>query len=170
MIARLLEEWSGLPGVIKRLCKSNGFTLIELTVVLLIIGLVTVTTGPLTSKGIAHFNLHSSSHLLAADIRELQQLALCDNSSQYLITFFTEHYRMTKSSYPSPKRIGTTYLPAGVRVEHTNFPENVLRFSDQGSPSPHGGTVTLYDQITGQRKYIIIASITGRVRVSDQKP
>lgn len=159
-----------MSRVKKGLCKSKGFTLIELTVVLLIIGLMAVTTAPLTIKGIATFNLVSSSHLLAADIRELQQLALCDYSSQYLITFFKDHYQMTKSAYPSPKRIGSRSLPAGIRVEHTNFPGDVLRFSAKGSPSPKGGTVTLYDPVTGKRKYVIIASITGRVRVSDQKP
>jgi len=154
----------------KNLNKSKGFTLIELTVVLLIIGLMAVTAAPLTIKGIARFNLVSSSRLLAADIRELQQLAICDYSSQYLITFFTDHYQMTKSGYPSPKRIGTRALPAGIIVEHTNFPGDVLRFSAKGTPSPHGGTITLYDPVTKKRKYVIIASITGRVRISDQKP
>lgn len=58
-------------------------------------------------------------------------------------------------------------MPEGVKLYTTNFPSNELRFSPQGTPLC-GGTVTLRTQT--KLKYVIVAPVTGRVRLSDTPP
>jgi prepilin-type N-terminal cleavage/methylation domain-containing protein len=163
MKKRLLRQTSIYKAV-------RGFTIIEVVVVLLITGIVFITASPLTGKAAACFNLRHTAFQMAEDIRELQQRALSESSHQYLIEFYPDHYIMKKSIHPVNIRIATVHLPNTIRVEHTNFPEDQIRFSEKGTPSPAGGSIKITDQATGKCKFVIIASITGRVRVSDKPP
>lgn len=151
----------------KKSMSDNGFTIIEITVVLLISGLLVCTAGSGIRKGTAFFNLQYSAQKMAADIRELQQMALSEESSQYLIKFDKDYYVMRKTAHPLPVIVANVDLPPTARIEYNNFPDQTLRLSAKGLPL-QGGTITLRDQVTGKRRYVIIASITGRVRVSDQ--
>ena len=148
----------------------TGFTIIEVTVVLLIIGIVFITASPLTGKALSNFNLQHTALKMAADIRELQQRALSESSSLYFIEFSSDRYAMKKSAHPQPIKIATVRFPAKIKVEHTNFPQDLIRFSTKGTPSQTGGTVTIRDQSSGKCMFVIIASVTGRVRVSDDPP
>lgn len=149
---------------------AHGFTIIEVTVVLLIIGIVFITASPLTGKAISNFYLKHTALKMAADIRELQQRALSESSSHYLMDFYSDHYIMKKSVHPVPIKVATVHLPKTIEIEHTNFPDNKFRFSAKGTPSQTGGTVTIRDQSSGRRMFVIIASVTGRVRVSNKPP
>lgn len=155
----------------RNICKViQGFTIVEVVVVLLIIGLVFITASPLTGKAAAYFNLQHTAAKMAADIRELQQRALSESSYRYFIKIYPDRYIMRKSTHPVSTKIATVHLPTTIRIEHTNFPEHEIRFSEKGIPRPTGGKITIRDQVTGKYRYVIIASVTGRVRVSDKPP
>jgi prepilin-type N-terminal cleavage/methylation domain-containing protein len=148
---------------------STGFTIIEVTVVLLIISIVFIAALPVTGKAASFFNLRHTANQMAADIREVQQRALSESSSLYMIDFYPDKYVIKKSSHSVAIIIDAVYLPQGIRIDDTNFSEDQIRFSAEGTPNM-GGTVTLRDQKTNKFMFVIVASITGRVRVSDQPP
>jgi prepilin-type N-terminal cleavage/methylation domain-containing protein len=147
---------------------STGFTIIEVTVVLLIISIVFIAALPVTGKAASFFNLRHTANQMAADIREVQQRALSESCSLYMIDFYPDKYVIKKSSHSVAIIIDAVYLPQGIRIDNTNFAEDQIRFSAEGTP--RGGTVTLRDQKTNKFMFVIVASITGRVRVSDQPP
>jgi prepilin-type N-terminal cleavage/methylation domain-containing protein len=153
----------------KRSTTATGFTIIEVTIVMLIISIVFIAALPVTGKTASFFNLKHSANQMAADIREVQQRALSESSSGYRIDFRTDHYVIKKSSHPVAFSITTVHLQQGIRIEHTNFSEDQIRFSAKGTPRM-GGTVTIRDQKTDKFMFVIIASITGRVRVSEEPP
>jgi prepilin-type N-terminal cleavage/methylation domain-containing protein len=153
----------------KKTTTAPGFTIIEVTVVLLIISIVFIATIPLTGKAASVFNLKHSANQMAANIRQVQQRALSESCSDYFIDVRTDRYIIKKSNHPTAATIDAVYLPQGIRKYRTNFSEDEIRFSAEGTPRI-GGTVILRDQKTGKFMYVIIASITGRVRVSEDPP
>lgn len=152
----------------KRSTTATGFTIIELTVVLLIISIVFIAALPVTGRAASCFKLKHSANQIVANIREVQQRALSESSSGYMIDFRTDYYVIKKSSHPTAIVVDAVHLPPGIRIEHINFSENPIRFSAKGIPN--GGTITLLDEKTGQYLFVIIAAITGRVRVSEDPP
>ena len=154
----------------RNICKViQGFTIVEVVVVLLIIGLVFITASPLTGKATAYFNLQHTAAKMAADIRELQQRALSESSYRYFIKIYPDHYIMRKSTHPVSTKVATVHLPTTVRIEHTNFPEHEIGFR-KGHPRPTGGTITIRDQVTGKYRYVIIASVTGESGMINVQP
>lgn len=150
----------------------NGFSLIELLLVLLLIGILLAVAIPLGERSVARFNLTSAARQMAADIRMHQQVAISseDDLSTYQIIFdpSKHRYQLQKNTLI----MKTINLPGTVHITNTNFPgqNNRLRFSIQGRPIDGGGTITLLDQVTGELYYVIVAAITGRVRISTEPP
>lgn len=150
----------------------NGFSLIELLLVLLLMAILLAVAMPLGERSVARFNLTGAARQMAADIRMYQQVVISseDDSNTYQIIFDPSKHR-----YQFQKNtliIKTINLPGTVQIANTNFPvhNNQLRFSIQGRPKDGGGTITLLDQVTGEFYYVIVAAITGRVRISTEPP
>lgn len=156
---------------------TAGFTILEVTFVLLIAGIFFVGLAPGIKRISAGTNLVLAADRMAADIRVLQQRALSEQSAEYFITFNPapeNTYRLKQSRHPVAETIAFVRLPEAVELDTTNFESagrrHMLLVSAKGKPSPRGGAITLRNKMTGQVKYVIIASITGRVRVSDSPP
>ncbi len=149
---------------------ADGFTLIEMIIVLLIISIVFIAAGPLTGKAFSYFTLQHTAFRMAADIREMQQRAVSESSSAYLIEFFDDRYIMKKAASGEPDKIATVRLPASVRIKNNNFPSDRLYFSINSSHGQVGGAVTINERDSGKTVFVIVAAITGRVRVSDEPP
>lgn len=157
----------------RRLSTSSGFTLIELAITMGIIAILTITVAPVFQKQLAHFNLVQTAYQITADLRELQQRALTENSTDYNIQFYrnaVNHYTIRKQTRAGPINIKATYFASSVKLGSTNFPSDRLYISAVGSPYPHGGTIIIENRRSGEAIYVIIASITGRVRVSWKPP
>jgi type II secretory pathway pseudopilin PulG len=150
---------------------KNGFMLLEVVISLLIAGILIGLVAVGVQRSCTSFNLQIAAERLAQDIRSVQQRALSEKSSNYFIAFYpaSNHYSIKKSAGLSPLKIAEIKLPRGVGLYTTNFESNKLLVSAQGTVSC-GGTITLIDRSTGRLKYVIVASITGRVRVSDLPP
>lgn len=150
----------------------NGFSLIELLLVLLLMGILLAVTLPLYERSVARYNLTGAARQMAADIRMHQQIAISaeDPLSTYQIIFDSSRnrYQLQKNV----RVMKTINLPGTVQIANTNFPvqNNRLRFNIQGRPLDGGGTITLRDKVTGELYYVIVAPITGRVRISTQPP
>lgn len=143
----------------------RGYTLVELMGVVAIAGLLMALAVPSYNNQLAKERLELTAAQLASDIRSLQQLALAEESSEYKIAFYynLNNYTVSKGI----NTIKTVAMPTGIKLEATNFASSTL-YINHGGLSTVGGTIILRD---GKRsKYVIVASITGRVRVSDRAP
>lgn len=115
----------------------NGFTLIELTVVILILGIVGFVIN-LDFSGYS-VELRAQAEQLASDIRYTQQIAMARNA-RYRINFFSSSYTITD-------RAGTTSVPhpgtnsASVSLQgqvtltvNAALPNSFVVFSSKGTP------------------------------------
>lgn len=150
----------------------NGFTLLEVSISLIIMGLLFAVGAVEFRMSRSCFHLQFAADRLAADIRSIQQRALSEKTSDYYFVFYPhiDTYRTKKWATPFSLVIAEVKLPRDVDLYSTNFPDNSMGINDQGLPLPHGGTIILRNRATGRLKYVIVASVTGRVRVSDNPP
>lgn len=148
-----------------------GFTLLETIIALLIAAIICAGFGAVVGQSRSGMDLQMAAERLVQDIRGLQQRALTEQCSNYFILFdrINGAYYLRKTASPDVT-LAWVRLPRTVALESTNFDNNKLYLSAQGLPYPRGGTITLRDKRSAKFKYVIIASVTGRVRSSDRPP
>jgi|Deesub1362A_J573_1020465.scaffolds.fasta_scaffold00425_15 Tfp pilus assembly protein FimT len=149
----------------------RGHTLLEVVIVLLIVSTVLAVAGPELAKPLAAARLEAVARQMAADIRVVQQRALNEESAAYFIRFYPygARYEVRKAASPTYVVLDKVTLPGTVELVGTTFSQDWLAFSAAGTPV-QGGTVTLRDQWSGRLRYVIVAPVTGRVRVSESPP
>ncbi|MBO8137646.1 MAG: prepilin-type N-terminal cleavage/methylation domain-containing protein [Desulfotomaculum sp.] len=156
---------------IRGLAKFNcrGYTLLELVMVLSILGVFISIALP---GYLGYFNrgqLETAAQQLASDIRYIQQRALAEESpTSYGIAFYPAHDKY--NVYKSMQILKSVKLPKGLVLQGTTFPEHRMEINQKGIPRSGGGTVSIYNKYCRVYKYVVVASVTGRVRVSDTKP
>ena len=116
---------------------------------------------------VAKDRLELTATQIASDIRYVQQLALAEEEAYYKICFYPNANQYIIRLGVEVIKIGA--IPTGVKLDGTNFNDHTLRISSRGLPvNGFGGTIKL--TAGKKQKHIIVASGTGRVRVSDQAP
>ncbi|MBC7105566.1 MAG: hypothetical protein H5T97_06490, partial [Firmicutes bacterium] len=103
----------------------------------------------------------------AADIRRVQEMNRNCDGKAYLIQFDCTNDRYLVKEGLRVLRAAS--LPPGVDLVWTNFTYDQVGFDTRGVPVPHGGTLALCDG-GGRYLYVIVASVTGRVRVAPVPP
>jgi type II secretory pathway pseudopilin PulG len=88
-------------------CK-RGYTLIDMAVVLLLMGAAMGTTGPLSRRVVARYQLNTAAHTLAADLAQAKIRAIQSNA---VIPVYRESNRDYKVA-GSPRR-----LPSQIRFD-----------------------------------------------------
>lgn len=159
-------------GITKKLFNNSGFTLVEISIVITIIGLMVALVLPEFNKTIGRYNLHSSARLLASDIRSVQQKAIKNESSNFNILFNTTSDRYYLRSGITPYK--TVNLPSSVHLVFVKGfitpNNNKLEIAANGNPfNRFGGTISLQDRKTGKFLYVVVDAV-GRVRVSETSP
>lgn len=158
---------------------NKGFTLLETIVVLVIVTLF-VFFAFASDK---HFNrqkLNAAAAIIAEDIRLTQQLNMKQDGLYTMIFDFVNDRYYIKRYLVTYKKVD---LPGGIDLIYTNFdfdnnhyngPDHRLSFNTRGEPVRAngvliGGHLSLKDK-NDNTLYVIVASLTGRVRIDTSPP
>jgi prepilin-type N-terminal cleavage/methylation domain-containing protein len=143
---------------------QRGFTIIELLICMAVLGLIVSMAALTLQPSLAQQELESTARQLAADIRLLQQLSINSgaNSVAYALLF----------TQTSPYGY---YITANTQmIKHTVFPKSVrlsgnctlIFFNSNGTPVMGAQTISLYSTTLKTLRYVMLAPVTGRVRIS----
>ena len=146
-----------------RTSRANGFTLLEMLAVILLIGIAVAAVSVSVTQGLASARVRAASGELAGALRATRAQAIVRSEEQH----FDVDTRA--NSYDGAKRQGVA-LPKGLRVSITSAKEDQpndhtgrIRFFPDGSST--GGRITLH---SGRREWHVNVSwLTGEVRVVD---
>jgi len=146
--------------------KDGGYTILEMSAVLALLAVFTMLAIPQV-RHISRCELDAASRLMAADLRMIRQEAITTGTACTAQFFVYEDHYLLKL----PAETKVIALPAGVSFKgQTTFPGEPpsVRFNNLGRPTS-GGTVILR-AAGGEKRYVILAPVTGRVRISNEPP
>lgn len=143
--------------------KEGGFSLLELLIVLVIMGLVLSITSPLLTKGIDNIKLQTAVRELSATLRYARSMAVSEGKEQVLnMDIDTGKYWLNE------KVSELRELPSDIRFININTGEKEVTTGKAGITfypvgSSSGGVVWMGDQ---KRKYRLqVRLVTGVVEV-----
>jgi len=148
--------------------QSKGMTLVELLAVIIILSIMSAMAVLLFSHtGV--WSLKAAAGELAGRIREARSSAIIEGRNINII--FYEFSRKYKLEYPDDGE--WVSLPEGINYSANNFPlvidnRPTLYFRHTGAPN-RGGHIGLKDK-RGNQVFVIVAPVTGRVRVDKAPP
>jgi general secretion pathway protein H len=143
--------------------RANGFTLLEMLAVIVVIGIATAATSVAVTRGLASARVRAASSELAGALRATRAQAIVRASDQYFEV-------NTRTGTYGDSRHPPVALPRGMRVAITSAAVDApntwtgrIRFFPDGSST--GGRITLY---ANQREWHVNVSwLTGEVRIRD---
>ena len=142
---------------------NRGFTLIELVVVLVLIGISLAIVAPNIAKGLQDREVRGAALSLAARARDLRSQALFEGIPQQLVV------NLPQSSY-SVARTKEFQLPADVKFVSVEGGESVdrdtKRFYFFPNGSSLGGEIVLADSEKAISYLIRLEPLTGKIEVS----
>ena len=142
---------------------NNGFTLLELLVVLLIISLVVGLIPPLFSAALPGTRLKGAARDLASDLRETRNQAITHNRvMDVLLNPETAQYQINNRNHRLPEGV-TLGIKSG-SSENGQYPaEHRLRFYPDGSAT--AARITL--SRNGQGYELTLDWLIGRIRIAE---
>lgn len=147
--------------------RQRGLTLLELVICIGIISVLASTAIMTLGQSVAKQELESTGLQLVADIRWLQQLSINAGGTVAYILQFSHDEPYGYSVTANTKIIKQINFPPSVKLAGSFSP---IGFSLSGAPLIGAQTVSLQSTKLKTWKYVILAPVTGRVRVSDFKP
>ncbi|MCR4427795.1 MAG: prepilin-type N-terminal cleavage/methylation domain-containing protein [Caldiserica bacterium] len=147
--------------------KARGFALIELVIVLAI-GAILLGIGIPTFEGLIDKNrLTVALSQVEADLRKAQAMskAIGENIEVLFIPGNSEYYIFKHPPTSTPILLEKIQIPEGVRIYTNTAPANkIVYFGAYAESEVTGGTIT-FKSPRGKMGKVIVASITGRIRI-----
>lgn len=152
---------------------SKGFTIIELLIVMVIIGLLAAAAIVTLSK--QSINIYAQRDQIAQDIRYTQALAMTQAAQaggRYRILFGTTSYTISQYASSTWTAIKTETLASGITFTNNNFTNGYVAFDSLGQPYNGSTTTRMTATVTvsitggGNTRTISVIKNTGSVEVS----
>jgi prepilin-type N-terminal cleavage/methylation domain-containing protein len=173
MLMSIIGSWNNRPVKPGLTSHPRGFTLIELTMVILIIGFLLSLTVPRLRDVVLTDNLKTTVRILTATIRQLRYQAIKDHTEYFLKFDFGSNRFLTDSPYMSEEERAVAIKnsfspPSDVRVidicfkgeEKKTSGEISISFSKEGYISP--GVIHLVSE-DGRRFTLSLSPFLGSV-------
>jgi general secretion pathway protein H len=150
-----------MPGITRH---HDGFTLLEILVVMVIASMMVTLVPPLFSGAVSGARVKASARDLAIAMRESRSRAILSNSEQQLRLDLEQHSYdvgdQRSESLPADMRVGIEQI-TGAQVHDTK--QYTLRFFPDGSTS--GELITLK---RGARAYLLqLDWLTGKITIQE---
>lgn len=142
--------------------RYSGFTLLELLLVLLLLGLVYGLASPMIGGGSSGLDIKSASRQLAAGLRKARSVAVAERREAVLsLNVEARNFSVTGDPkvYPLPKEPVLSLFTAQSELEQERTGR--IRFFADGSST--GGRITV--AVGNQKQLIDVDWITGRVSI-----
>ena len=148
--------------------KQRGVTLPELVICLGIFAILMSAALLVLGQSLHKQELENACLLLATDLRWLQQLSINAgyNKVSYILQFNLDEpcgYYITANTKLIKKHI----FPRGIRL-YAPYP--LIGFGLSGVPLKGAQTISLESNSLHAWKYVVLAPVTGRVRISNTRP
>ena len=159
---------------------QNGFTLIELTVVIVIVGILSYAVVANYTESHERLQINAITLKIASDVRYARDLALTEGrGSRVYIDLTNNQYYLKwddESYMQNPMGGGDFVVPLGtpgefgsVQITSTAFSGGRLDFGTSGSPRNAGNSFSgglILVSLNNEKKIVITAN-TGFVRIED---
>jgi prepilin-type N-terminal cleavage/methylation domain-containing protein len=144
---------------------TDGFTLVEVLVVIFFISVLIGVAVPSFVSSIKSAQLNASVSQLVSDLRKSQAKSMA-TGQRYGIRFTagSNEYEMIISSGGAVEVLESRKLMTKVILLSSTFTDNIITFKRSGSPSESGSATLQYSG--GTNKVISVAAVTGRVRIN----
>jgi prepilin-type N-terminal cleavage/methylation domain-containing protein len=149
-----------------RIPQSKGFTLIEVIIVMVIIGILAATVVPRIDFTISTTaSVDGAGYIIASDIRYTQECAMANRVSKSISFTSGQNSYIFPATVPATNSLDPSgQLPEGVRIGTTIL----FTFNSLGEPIANGGmSVTVRDLGSTQTRTITVLQYTGKVNISN---
>jgi len=137
----------------------NGFTVLELLVIILVLSAIALIAVPNIKSSINNYKLSCFERIIISEIRFAQKEASVNWRENRV--YFSNTSRMVYVKQGTQITKSDSY-PASVKLDYTNFTNNQIEFNEFGNPSK-GGSIHIS---CGKTKHTItVLPVTGRVKL-----